>query len=319
MHHVGPSSWSRWSALTGLSVLLLHLSAAAQGQRLAKAYIQEARNQYEDLEYERALVELHSAQQRARTQEELVFIYLFKGILLGELGRKAEASAAFKEALLLRPGAPLPLEVSPKIRQQFEAVDAALTVAKPPSRQKAPTAATPPSPMPAGAVTTKTPSTQEPRQAETPTAPPSISVVVTPEVVVNNSPHIQQDTSLTVEATPGVSAAGVYGKGALSTRVLVPASAGGALMITGGIFWGLAKKEYSRLESADPSLATLSDVKRSASHGSTYQKVGFSLMGAGLVGLGLAVGLYGMGEPDSPIEFGVGTNGTLAVFHGRWR
>jgi tetratricopeptide (TPR) repeat protein len=293
--------WSRWRALLGLSILLVQVTAAAQAQTPVQALLQEARRRFDNLEYERTLVELLSAQRLTRTQDELVSIFLLKGIVLAELGKKAEASDAFREALRLRPGAVLPLDVSPKISRQFEAVSEALAVAKPERKKRS----TKPAPQAEAQQTLP----------QLPAALPQINVVVTPSQEVNIMPPV---SPFPAAATLSSAMDTTRSRG-LDSRILIPAGAGGALAIAGGIFWGLARKEFSKIESDDARLDNLQAVQGSASNGRTYQTVGFSLMGAGLVGLGVAAGLYGMDRTGSPMELTVGTQGSQLILHGRWR
>jgi hypothetical protein len=100
--------------------------------------------------------------------------------------------------------------------------------------------------------------------------------------------------------------------------VLVSAAAGGSLLATGGLFFGLSKGERARLRASDARLGTLEDVRRSASRGQTYQTLGLGLMGAGLVGLGVATGLHLLGKPEEPVSLTVSTDGTSAFVQGRW-
>jgi hypothetical protein len=310
------------------------MTAAAQAQTPVPALLQKARRHFDNLEYERALVELVSAQPRTRTQDERVPLLLLKGIILAELGKKAEASGAFREALRLRPGAVLPSNVSPKISRQFEAVSEALAVAEPepekrptkraaraaprPARsaepEKAPAMAVAPVSPPAGAVQSGNMGAQGQGHAQPPAALPQINVVVTPNQEVNIAPAVTPFSSTDPSGTGDVHRSQV-----LDPHILIPAGAGGALAIAGGIFWGLARKELKKIESGDPRLDSLSAVQSSASNGRAYQTVGFSLMGAGLVGMGLAAGLYGMDRAGSPVDLGVGTNGNQMVLHGRWQ
>jgi len=313
--------WRSWRALLGLSILLFQVTAAAQAKTPVQALLQEARRRFDNLEYERTLVELLSAQRLTRTQDELVSILLLKGIVLAELGKKAEASDTFREALRLRPAAVLPVDVSPKIARQFDAVSETLTVAKPEpqKRSKKPTPRAEPPPTPSEesqkASSLASPAVQVQSYAQPPAALPQISVVVTPNQEVNIAPPV---SPVSAAATPSSAMEATRGRG-LDSHILIPAGAGGALAIAGGIFWGLARKEHSKIESDDPRLDSLQAVQSSASNGRTYQTVGFSLMGAGLVGLGLAAGLYGMDRTDSPVELIVGTQGSQVVLHGRWQ
>jgi tetratricopeptide (TPR) repeat protein len=75
---------------------------------------------YEDLEYEQALEQLQRARRLARGIEQDVSVALHEGLILADLGRWEEARAAFRTALLLKPGATLPLRVSPKVVRSFE-------------------------------------------------------------------------------------------------------------------------------------------------------------------------------------------------------
>jgi hypothetical protein len=318
--HRNQHGWSRWSALPGLGLLVLQMTAAAQPRAPVPALLQVARRHFDNLEYEQALVELLSAQRLTRTQDELVSLLLLKGIILAELGNKAESSSAFREALSLRPGAVLPPDVSPKIRRQFEAVSAALAVAKPepeeqptkpgPRAEPRPARAAQPPNAPAMAEASAPPaSTVQP-----PAALPQVNVVVSPNQEINFAPLLTP-----FPATAPSGAVDVNRSQALDPHILIPVGAGGALAIAGGVFWALAKKEFNKIESGDPRLNSLSAVQGSASSGRTYQTVGFSLMGAGLVGMGLAAGLYGMDGARSPVDLSVGTNGSQMVLRGRWR
>jgi tetratricopeptide (TPR) repeat protein len=297
---------SHWKLLLGLSVLLLQLTAAAQSQTPAQACLRKARQLYDSLQYERALKALQCVPSGVLTQDERISILLFKGIFLAELLRQEEASAAFKEALLLQPGALLPLDVSPKISLQFEAVRAALAVAKPQTEKP----------------TTRPGSQKELRPPPPPPEQPQKALVEVQSVqqpLIYVAPVTQQKVEVHNQpATPAVRAEEVHTSRVLDSHILIPAGAGGALAIAGGVFWGLARKEFSRIESNDPRLGSLSELQTSASHGRTYQTVGFSLMGAGLVGLGLAAGLYGMDRTDSPAELSVGLNSNQVVLSGRW-
>jgi tetratricopeptide (TPR) repeat protein len=315
--HRSKHGWNCWRPLLGLGVLLLQVTAAAQSQPSVQALLQEARRRFETLEYERALVELHSAQRLSPVQDELVSIHLLRGVALAELGKTGEASDAFREALRLRPGAVLPLEVSPKISQQFQAISAALAVSKLESRKRSteseprpePRLAPPEQPQkPPDIAASSPPQPASAAQAPSPLLP-NINVTVNPSQ--NQEVNIMPPNSPVMPSPPRSQV--------LDRHILIPAGAGGVLAIAGGVFWGLARKEYKKIESDDPHLNSLPALEGSASNGRTYQTVGFGLMGAGLVGLGVAVGLYGMNREDSPVEFSVGTTGSQAVLHGKWQ
>ncbi len=104
------------------------------------------------------------------------------------------------------------------------------------------------------------------------------------------------------------------------SQLLVPAIAGGVLFATGGVSWGLARQEQARLRRNDPSLTTPEAVRRAASRGRAYQTVGLSLMGAGLVTVGTAAGLYMFRAPEKPsMTLEVGPQGVSAGISGRWQ
>ncbi|WP_245768476.1 hypothetical protein [Stigmatella aurantiaca] len=97
-------------------------SHAAANQEVQR-YLISIRRLYENLEYERALNQIQLAQQqKARSTEDEVTLSLYEGILLAEMGRVEQGTAAFKAALLLKPEAQLPVPVAPKISKLFESV-----------------------------------------------------------------------------------------------------------------------------------------------------------------------------------------------------
>ncbi|HME89971.1 MAG TPA: hypothetical protein VKE49_01000 [Myxococcaceae bacterium] len=83
-------------------------------------YLTAAARLYENLEYERALEQLARAKSHPRELGDDVAIALYEGIILADMGRRDESTAAFRTALLLKPDAALPVKVSPKVEQDFE-------------------------------------------------------------------------------------------------------------------------------------------------------------------------------------------------------
>lgn len=75
---------------------------------------------YENLEYERALEQVRNAKKQAVTPDQQAQAALYEGIMLSDLNKPDEARAAFKEALLLKPDAVIPIKVSPKVSKDFE-------------------------------------------------------------------------------------------------------------------------------------------------------------------------------------------------------
>ncbi len=110
-------------------VLLLGLALLPPGARAevsgdTRRYLLSIHRLIEDLEYERALEQVARAKRVSRGPEDDVAVSLYEGVVLAELSKEGqeEAEAAFKSALFLNPDAVLPLSVSPKLRQRFEAV-----------------------------------------------------------------------------------------------------------------------------------------------------------------------------------------------------
>jgi tetratricopeptide (TPR) repeat protein len=275
--------------------LLWPEGVGAEGESDVRAYLLSVNRLYQDLEYERALAQLALARSLARTVEDNVTLSLYEGVILADMSRWDESAAAFKEALFLRPEVKLPVKVSPKVQQHFEAVRRrvrreldANAVKRP---KEAPQPAAPPVEAPPPSATTQRPE----RAAEVPRTPTSAPALP--------------------EAAPAVTAE-APGRG-LRTRLLLPAVGSGVLLIAGGTTYALSRRELSRLRSNDASLATAEDAHRSASRGRTYQSLGVGLLAAGAVGLGITTALHFMGNPGE-VALWVSTDGSSAFVQGRW-
>jgi hypothetical protein len=105
---------------------------------------------------------------------------------------------------------------------------------------------------------------------------------------------------------------------ALRGHAWIPAIAGGAFVVAGGVSWTLSRAELDRLRNNDSHLKTMSDVRQSMSRGSTWQTVGVSLLSAGAVGLATAAGMYLLDAPEQPLALRVSTSGTSAFVQGKW-
>jgi tetratricopeptide (TPR) repeat protein len=106
---------------SALLVVLLTQSAPAPDARAVQTYLRAASGLYQTLEYERALEQLKRARTVSSGVSDDAVIARYEGIVLFDMGQREEAVAAFKEALYLEPDATLPLRVSPKIADAFEA------------------------------------------------------------------------------------------------------------------------------------------------------------------------------------------------------
>jgi tetratricopeptide (TPR) repeat protein len=265
---------------TGIPVLIVLLLAPlavqAQDPHEVEEYLISVSRLYEDLEYERALEQIDRAKRMTRGVEADVAIVLYEGIILADMGRLEEATAAFKAALFLRPESTLPVQVSPKVSRHFESVrvEVKRDLASMRARREA-----------------------QQKQAEAGASRDAASVA------------------------PGATGpeAEVSARGPSRSRALLPAIAGGVLLVAGGVSYGLAKSEQSKLRGDDSGFVTREDARASASRGRTYQTVGLGLVGAGVVGLGVATGLYLLGAPTEPLALGVSTDGTSAFVYGSWR
>ncbi|RKH47068.1 hypothetical protein D7V93_34260 [Corallococcus llansteffanensis] len=100
------------------------------------------------------------------------------------------------------------------------------------------------------------------------------------------------------------------------SRALLPAIIGGTLAAAGGVSWALSRGELSKLQNTDPTLADLESVDRSVSRGRTLQTTGVGLMSAGVLGLGLAAGMYLLGAPTERGSVSLGTDGRSAFVSG---
>lgn len=87
-------------------------------------YLFAAQQLYENLEYERALEQVQKARRQTRSAAEDVRVALWEGLILADLGKRDEALAAFRTALLLDPDAQLPIRVSPKVSRDLSEVRA---------------------------------------------------------------------------------------------------------------------------------------------------------------------------------------------------
>lgn len=278
------------AALLGLLVIL-HLPRVvhAEDRNEVQAYLISIHHLYENLEHESALEHISRAKQLARGLDDDVLLSLYEGLIQADLGRQEQSIAAFKAALFLNPNARLPLLVSPKVVRRFESL-----------RKK---------------VKANLAADLAKREAELEKQQIELSV---PPVLAPPKQEVQVAVQLAAEPARAASAAAeVSTRAASRSHALLPAIAGGVLLAAGGGTWGLARREQTRLRSGDAALDSFATAQLHAERGQTWQTVSFGLMGAGVVGLGVAVGLYLHGSPAEPVALGVGTDGTSAFVYGR--
>lgn len=272
-------------------LLMLPYTAQAVSNEDVRTYLISIHRLYESLEYERALDQVQLARQAPRGIEDEVALSLYEGIIQFEMGREEQCANAFKAALLLRSDAKLPVKVAPKIERIFESVRQQVKHELAPLLQK----------------------NAEDQQ----TNPPTLS----PPPPRPDQPPAASSTVATIQP-PGVPPSTVSSKasrrGGLRRLSLVPAIAGGTLLVAGGISWAISRGELNQLRNDDPRIATREDVQHRVSRGSTWQTVGVSLLGLGAAGLATAAGMYVLGASEQSVSLGVSTNGTSAFVHGRW-
>ncbi|WP_240487161.1 hypothetical protein [Hyalangium minutum] len=265
--------------LLGLALCLLPVSARAAPLGDAQTYLLSAKRLYEGLDYEAALTQIQLARQVPRNRDQELTLLLYEGILLSELNRWDEGAASFKTALELDTAAKLPVQVPPKVSARFESLR---------EKKKRELAA---QVTPAPALPSPTENPSPPTEAASPASlPPSI-------VTVTDSPSPEKE---------------------LHSYSLIPAIAGGSLVVAGGVSWALSRGELNRLRTASPSLTSEEDVRHSVSRGRTLQTLGMGLLGAGTAGLLTAAGMYMLGGPSRPTTIGVGTTGQAVILYGDW-
>lgn len=284
------------NALLGIIIAFyLPLSAHAECSDEMRDCLLSIKNLFEDVEYERALKELSHARLLKHGVEDAVTLSLYEGIILADLGKQKEATAAFKSALFLRPDVKFPTMVSPKVERRLEDLrkEVKQSLASPLEKRQ-------------------TESQQEKAENQQRVEPPPQAEAQLQQEEQNRTPP----TTQAMLASP--TKVDVSARGSLRSRALLPAIAGGVLLAAGGGAWGLAKSEQAWLRSMDPGRTTLEEARRHAERGKAWQTVGFGLLGAGVVGLGAAAGLYAFGAPAKPVALSIGTNGTSAFVYGRF-
>jgi len=257
--------------------LLSCLPLAAQGQTVETAVL-SVRQLYDDLEYEQALEQLIHARSLAKSVEDEALLSLYEGVILADLGRSLAADAALRSALLRRADSTLPVSVSPKIEQRFEALRREV------KRQLAaqPHAATIPS------------------LSDVP--PPSRRVATAPQVA---------------EEGPGASSEAVPHPGDIRGRAWLPATVGGVLLAGGGVSYALARREWSTLRREQGPYARLRDIGSRGSRYQTLA-LGLASAGAVGLGVAAGMYLLGKPSTPSAPRLGLGTDGTSAFVTGRW-
>ncbi len=104
----------------------------------------------------------------------------------------------------------------------------------------------------------------------------------------------------------------------LRSYSLIPALAGGGLLVASGVCWSFSRQELGRLRGGPDGYGTQEEAREGAARGRAWQMAGVGLLGAGLVGLGAATAMYVWGGPQPAVALGVGNNGVSAFVSGEW-
>lgn len=75
---------------------------------------------------------------------------------------------------------------------------------------------------------------------------------------------------------------------------------GGALLVTGGVFYGLALGAERSLRTGDRTIGTLAERDATVSRGKLFEKIGWAGGGLGLAGIGAGVAMALMSKPEAP-------------------
>ena len=105
--------------------------ASAAEPRSFESYLRSAAILHESLEFEQALEALDQAASYSRDLHDDVVLALWRGVILADHQKPAEADAAFRRGLSLDIDAQLPTAASPKIVRDFEAARASIKKLKP--------------------------------------------------------------------------------------------------------------------------------------------------------------------------------------------
>lgn len=246
--------------------------AAERRPNELQTYLQAALRLYASLDYEQALEKLSRAKRYVHDLEDDVLVSFYEGIILADLNRKEQSRAAFRAGLLLKPDAQLPMKVSPKVAQDFEAVreevrDELAALRKKEEAQRRAEAGTSSS----GA--------QEKREEPGPTSAPSVEAP---------RPAIEPTVS-----TPGVTTASPWRSNGLSYGLM----GGGVAMAGTGVFLGLSGLSFNERKKD----MTIDEAVQARATASTQLTVGTVLLGAGLAALGTGTALLFLprGEPGT--------------------
>lgn len=105
-----------------------------------------------------------------------------------------------------------------------------------------------------------------------------------------------------------------------SSKAWLPAAIGGGLLVGSGVTWLMANGQHSKLTGKSGGAGSVQEMQDAASKGKGIQTVSAVLAGAGVVGLGVAAGMYlwGGSSDTEGVALSLGTDGSSAFVSGRW-
>ncbi len=119
----------------------------------------------------------------------------------------------------------------------------------------------------------------------------------------------------------GSASAGVYvdaGAPSLRSKAWVPLTLGGAALVAGGIFYGLAAQRAGTLETGRDVYASPAQLDQAVKEGATNQTIGFALLGVGVAAAAVGAGFFALGGEgrSASASLVVGPSGLALV--GSW-
>jgi tetratricopeptide (TPR) repeat protein len=267
-----------------LLVFVGALSARAQSPAAASV-LRAATNEYEILEFEKALDLLKAGLERLDAPNDRAHLHLFEGVLLSELRREPEAMEAFTRAFTQLPDLPLRVTVSPKVRAFAERARATVKLAA--------LRAGPPTPEP-------------PVDGHRATEPPGHTSAAT-EV---NQPRAEMPSAPSAGPLVPVASAPSPSPPPSSTARRLWWIPGSVALLAGGAavaFHLSARGQFNRLDSGSPSGVepTLEEAQALVRDGKLHEAAGNVLLGVGAAGVLTAAGMVVFGRPTSSAGFSV--------------
>lgn len=109
------------------------------------------------------------------------------------------------------------------------------------------------------------------------------------------------------------------GEGPSKLKVWLPAAAGGALIVAGGVATALAISNHAAISNGDPTITNRTELNERKRSGETMNTVGVALIAAGVAGLGVAAVMAFTGaEEPPPVALGVTTDAVAVSWEVRF-